>query len=231
MLDDLDYALEWNARFWEAPFLWGFAAVGGDLAGKTVLEIGPRRGHMCVWFARRPGARVVGGDLYPLYLKEAQEEGRRHPEAPFALVRMRGEALPFRDASVDLIFTKSVFVFLKKREALAEMLRVLKPGGRVWLVENMRGNPIARAVRVVRARRGLDWPATAGYLTYRDIESYAPLFSSYRHAEFHLASPVFHVLPLPRALLRLYLRCEAALLRALPFFRRVAWLTCIVGRK
>jgi len=228
--ENLDYYLEWNPRFWEAPFRFGLGVVGDDFRGWRVLEIGPRRGRMCAWFARR-GARVVGGDLYYDYLITADGERRRDPAARFDLVQMRGEVLPFRDASLDLIFTKSVFVFLRKYEALAEMTRVLKPGGRVWLVENMRGNPLARLVRFVRARRGVDWVTQAGYLTYDDVTSYARFFADYRHAEFHLLSPLFHVIPTPRPWLRFYVAAEAALLRAVPWLRRLAWLTCIVGRK
>lgn len=230
MAEELDYYLEWNPRFWEAPFLFGLSHVGRDLAGKRVLEIGPRRGRMCAWFATQ-GAMVVGGDLHLHYLTEAEAESRKNGPPAFSLVQLNGEVLPFRDESFDLIFTKSVFVFFNRPSALQEMLRVLKPGGRVWLVENMKSNPFAFLTRTARKLLGEEWLGRANFLTLREIEAYAPLFSNYAHAEYHLVTPLLRVVPLPRAWLRRVIDFEHAALRRFPFLARFAWLTCIVGEK
>jgi ubiquinone/menaquinone biosynthesis C-methylase UbiE len=230
MRNELDYYLEWNPRFWEAPFLFGRSLVGDDLRGKWVLEIGPRRGRMCAWFAEQ-GAKVVGGDLHLHYLTEAAAESRKNGSGAFSVAQLNGEVLPFPDGSFDVVFTKSVFVFFNRPKALREMLRVLKPGGYVWLVENMKRNPFAALTRVARKLAGQTWIKRVGYLTWGEIESYAPLFSSYAHAEFHLFTPVFHVVPLPRPWLRWLVDLERAVLRRVPLLARFAWLTCIVGRK
>jgi len=230
MTKELDYYLEWNPRFWEAPFLFGLSHVGRDLAGKSVLEIGPRRGRMCAWFAAR-GATVVGGDLHLHYLTEAAAASRKNGGPHFSLVQLNGEVLPFRDGSFDVIFTKSVLVFFNRPAALREMLRVLKPGGWVWLVENMKRNPFAVVTRFGRRLLGREWLARVNFLTRGEVASYAPLFSSYAHGEYHLLTPLFHVVPLPRAWLRRLIDLEHSALRRLPFVARFAWLTCIVGRK
>lgn len=228
--EELDYCLEWAPRFWEAPFLFGLARVGPDLAGKRVLEIGCRRGRMCTWFAQR-GARVVGGDPDFHYLVGAAVQPARDGRPPVSLVQLRGEKLPFRDASFDVVFTKSVFVLLRKREALAEMLRVLAPAGYVWLVENMRHNPFAAAVRRVRDSRGAGWVRHVRYLTYDELESYADGFSRYEHREFHFLTPLFYVFPLPRPWLRRIVDWESRVLRRFRPLARLAWLTCVVGQK
>jgi ubiquinone/menaquinone biosynthesis C-methylase UbiE len=230
MKNELDYYLEWNPRFWEAPFLFGLSVVGDDLRDKRVLEIGPRRGRMCSWFAER-GARVVGGDLYLNYLTDAAAESSKNGPPAFSLVQLNGENLPFRDGSFDVVFTKSVFVFFNREAALREMLRVLKPGGYVWLVENMKYNPFAVLTRIVRRLQGQKWIERVGYLTPAEIASYAPLFSTYDHAEYHLTTPAFHVVPVPRSWLRRIVEVEHRLLRRVPLLGRFAWLTCIVGRK
>ena len=230
MKNKFDYYLEWNPRFWEAPFRFGLSIVGDDFRGKRVLEIGPRRGRMCAWFAGR-GARVVGGDLHLHYLTEAAAESRKNGPAAFSLVQLNGEILPFRDESFDVVFTKSVFVFFNRPAALREILRVLKPGGYVWLVENMKSNPLAALTRIVRRMLGHKWIERVGYLSRGEIESYAPLFSRYAHAEYHLLTPVFHVVPFPRPWLRRFVDLEGAALRRIPLLARFAWLTCIVGEK
>lgn len=228
--EPLDYYLEWNPRFWEGPFEFGRARVGDDFAGWRVLEIGPRGGRMCRWFAER-GARVVGGDRYREYLAGAAAEAASAPAGAISLVQLRGEALPFRDNTFDLVFTKSVFVYLDKRLALPEIVRVLKPGGCVWMVENMKSNPFAAVVRLARLLGGQRWVKNVDYLSAGAVASFAPAFSSFEHAEFHLLTPALHALPLPRRWLRALVARESDWLRRHPLPARYAWLTCIVGRK
>lgn len=226
---EMAYYLEWDPEFWEPPFRFGLSLVGGDLAGKRVLEIGPRRGRMCAWFAAQ-GATVVGGDLRWGFMAQAREESARAVR-PFYLARLRAEQLPFKDETFDLVFTKSTFIYFDRPVALPEMLRVLKPGGRVWLVENMRYNPLGLLLRLSRLARGFSYAEWRQYLRYEEIRNFAEEFSSYTHAEYHLVTPVFRVVPLPRAWLRRLIDLERSALRRLPFLARFAWLTCIVGRK
>ena len=223
------YHLEWAPEFWEPPFRFGLSHVGPDLAGKRILEIGPRRGRMCAWFAAQ-GATVVGGDLRWGFMAEAREESARAVR-PFYLAQLRAEQLPFRDETFDLVFTKSTFIYFDRPGALREMLRVLKPGSRVWLVENMRYNPLALFLRLSRLARGFHYAEWRQYLRYEEIRNFAEEFSSYTHAEYHLVAPVFRVVPLPRAWLRRLIDLERSALRRFPFLARFAWLTCIVVRK
>ena len=228
--ESLDYFLEWNPRYWEAPFLFGLSRVGPDLEGKRVLEIGCRRGRMCSWFAER-GARVVGGDFDYRYLTVAAAQSWEGGRRAFSLFWSRAEKLPFRDASFDVVFSKSVFVLLQKRRALAEMLRVLAPGGYVWLLENMRANPFAASVRFLRVSCGAAWVRHVRYLTYDELESYAPAFSRYEHREFHLLTPLYRLLPLPRPWFRRIVEWESRRMKRFRPLARLAWLTCVVGKK
>ena len=96
-----------------------------------VLDVGCGSGSMSRLIARSfPQAEVVGVDVREQYLDfaraRAREEGIRN------LKFQSGDvfALPFPDASFDLVWSKYLLQWLREpRSALAEMKRVTKPGG------------------------------------------------------------------------------------------------------
>jgi 2-polyprenyl-6-hydroxyphenyl methylase/3-demethylubiquinone-9 3-methyltransferase len=76
------------------------------------------------------GATVVGVDLSRASLRVASRHtrGLGHPEAVFACGRV--EALPFAEASFDVVWCTDVIEHLADRPAaIAQIARVLKPGG------------------------------------------------------------------------------------------------------
>ena len=65
---------------------------------------------------------------------------------------LSGDTLPFADASFDVVFTACVFHHIERADHakwLAEIRRVLAPGGRFFLFEHNPNNPLTR--RAVRA--------------------------------------------------------------------------------
>lgn len=72
-------------------------------------------------------AEVVGVDITPAMYAQA---------APYlnAFVESPGETLPFPDASFDVVVCRQGIQFMDDARAVAEMARVLKPGGRVCLI-------------------------------------------------------------------------------------------------
>ncbi|MBM3619824.1 MAG: class I SAM-dependent methyltransferase [Alphaproteobacteria bacterium] len=85
-----------------------------------------------------PGMRLSGLDLSPTYLDHA----RRHIGASKRLKWLEGaaERLPFTDASLDIVTAVFLFHELPKKvraEVIAEMARVLKPGGRAIVVDSI----------------------------------------------------------------------------------------------
>ena len=63
----------------------------------------------------------------------ALAHGRRL-DPSLGLARAPGEALPFADASFDLVLCRVAIPYMDVPRAVGEMARVLRPGGRVWLV-------------------------------------------------------------------------------------------------
>jgi SAM-dependent methyltransferase len=99
-------------------------------AGQRVLDVGCGTGVVAL-AAARTGAHVVGLDLTPELLAHAKEN------AALAGVGIEwhegdAEALPFADATFDVVLSQFGHMFAPRPEvATAEMLRVLKPGGRI----------------------------------------------------------------------------------------------------
>ena len=111
-----------------------------------VLDLGCGPGGVMAAAARRwPAARVVGVDVAARMLAEAR---RGWPgAAPPALVRADAAALPFAAGSFDAVTSHSFLYLVPDRDAvLAEAGRVLRPGGRLLLVEPWAGPVAVRAV-------------------------------------------------------------------------------------
>ncbi len=97
-------------------------------AGERVLDIGTGTGSAAA-AARGEGREVVGVDAAPGMLEIARREvaGVRFEEMDFA-------ALRFDDASVDVVLAAHSLLFADDQAAaLAEWLRVTRPGGRLSL--------------------------------------------------------------------------------------------------
>ena len=98
----------------------------GDVAGLDVLETGCGAAQWGIALTGR-GARMTGLDLSEEQLRFARAAG-----AGFPLVHGSAEALPFADASFDLVFADhGAFTFADPYLAVPEAARVLRTGGRL----------------------------------------------------------------------------------------------------
>jgi len=111
------------------------ARLVAEARGK-VLEIGVGTG---LNFRHYNGIESLEGiEPDPHMLARAQKRAARRP-FPVNLQRCGAEALPFADATFDTVVGTWVLCTIPEYEqALKEMLRVLKPGGRLLFVEHTR---------------------------------------------------------------------------------------------
>lgn len=134
----------------ERTRLSGLRRLVVEHAGGEILEIGAGTGANMPLY--RAGATVTAIDLRPGHLAmAADKERRRHQRLDFAVTCADAQQLPFPAATFDTVLGTLVFCSIDHPEAaLAEIWRVLRPGGRLILLEHVRG-------RTPMSRRLTDW--------------------------------------------------------------------------
>jgi len=104
--------------------------------GSRVLDLGSGTGAVAFAAADR-GGRVLATDVSMEALAKGREIGRSI-QAPVRHAAADARALPFADDSFDVSVHRSVLVYMDARErAVAEELRVLRPGGTVSCSESL----------------------------------------------------------------------------------------------
>ena len=104
--------------------------------GQTILEIGCGAGSLVRLLARRLGCAnpITGADVNPFLLREAAQLAEADGLAGAIQFRHgNAEALPFDDNAFDCVYSVTVFEECDAGRAIAEAVRVARPGGRVGL--------------------------------------------------------------------------------------------------
>ncbi|HNP72693.1 MAG TPA: class I SAM-dependent methyltransferase [Kouleothrix sp.] len=105
---------------------------GGGLAGRRILDLGSGMGGTSVALALA-GAHPLAFEYNRAYCEIIRLRAARY-DADLPVMNGAGEHLPFADASFDLAIAWDVVEHVQNpAQLLAELARVLKPGGRVLL--------------------------------------------------------------------------------------------------
>lgn len=142
---------------------WRRAAVEAAQVDATsrVLDVACGTGDLTEAFARAGAAQVTGVDFTP----EMLDVARTKPGASLPNVRYeQGDAtcLRFETASMDVVsIAFGIRNVQQPLRALAEFARVLRPGGRLVVLEfSEPANPVLRAASNLYTRRIMPWTAT-----------------------------------------------------------------------
>ena len=154
-LEGLDYAPEIFQALAETV-LASYCGVGNPFKlgqiyqGEAVLDIGSGAG-VDVFVAAilvGPSGRAVGVDLTAEMLTRAERNLRALQLENVNFQQASGEYLPFRHESFDAVISNGVFNLIPdKAKALSEVLRVLKPQGRLMLADQVLTGELPKNVK------------------------------------------------------------------------------------
>jgi ubiquinone/menaquinone biosynthesis C-methylase UbiE len=117
-------------------------------SGQRVLDVAAGNGNATLAAARR-FAEVVSTD----YVGALLEGGRRRAEAdrlPVTFQEADAEALPFADASFDIVLSTFGVMFTpNQQQAANEMMRVCRPGGKIGMANWTPEGFIGRLFRII----------------------------------------------------------------------------------
>ena len=144
---------------------------GRDQRQLRLLDIGCGTGRFLDFVKQAwPRLQVVGIDMSDAYVRHAKQHLRRRPRTSFFIGK--AEAIPLADASQDAV--TSIFLFHElppkvRRSALRECARVLKPGGRLILLDSLQRD---------------DRPDYDGLLQLFPQNYHEPFYASYTKEDF-----------------------------------------------
>ncbi len=117
----------------------------GDVKHKRILDVGCGTGHFSQPLARENF--IVGIDFSPNMLAFARNKG-------LAVVQGPAENLPFKSGSFDVVFANSVIQLIPDGSGfLMELVRAVRPGGRIIISTINDGNVALAVLRRVERKK------------------------------------------------------------------------------
>jgi len=138
----------------------------GVAPGDHLLDVGTGPGYLALAASRlvTPGGAAVGIDASPEMIDRARTLAARGRSEVEYLVAT-AESLPFDDDAFDVVVSRLVFHHLPgdvKEQALSEIARVLKPGGRLLIADF--ASPAAKRAHHIAAHLLGNHPAAGATL-------------------------------------------------------------------
>ena len=156
---DLGYPADLLARVPESS-VESFAGVANPFAlgplapGESVLDVGCGAGTDSLVAVQMvaPDGTVTGLDMTDEMLAKARASAREMGAENAEFVAGEAEDLPFDEASFDVVVSNGVIDLVPDKDAVfSEILRVLRPGGRVQIADVTIQNPVSE-----EGRRNID---------------------------------------------------------------------------
>ncbi len=149
----------WGSKFGKLRFVSKIINTIDWVGNETVLDVGCGHGLMLITAAKRlTTGKAIGVDLW-----QREDQAGNSPEATLANVRIEkvadrveirnGDArqLPLDNSSIDVVVSSwalhNIYDQTERDRALREIVRVLKPGGKVALVDIRHTNEYAQVFR------------------------------------------------------------------------------------
>lgn len=219
----------------------------GNLEGKKILDLGCGAGENSVYFSLK-GAHCVASDISSGMVDKALELADKYGVSVKGKV-INAMDIDYPDNSFDVVYAANILHHVQPKLALAEMRRIVKPGGQVCFWDPLKHNPIINVYRkmATNVRTDDEMPL--------DIELVRWLKRNFSHVEydtfwlislwiflqFYLIERVNPneerywkkiIYEEPR-LRKLYYRLESLdrLVKGIPYLKRFAWNLAVVATK
>lgn len=204
-------------------------------AGDSVLDLGCGEGKETGRLIQL-GLPVISLDLSYTQLARARQRRVDWPtDHTLRFVQANAEAVPFRAGQFDLIYGKAILHHLDLNLAAAEILRLLKPGGRAVFAEPLAYHPLIWGGRRLTPhfRTRDEHP-----VTLVELQRFGREFASWKTEVFYLLTPgayIFRLMPGGhRWFRRVYTwlhRVDQQLWERLPWLQNLAWYGLVGVRK
>ena len=157
-------------HFWDKKIDWS--------AANTCLELGAREGGLSLWLALK-GKQVICSDIN--IPKEALQLHTKHKVSDkIEYEEINATAIPYQDY-FDVIVFKSVLGgigrnnnYALQEQAMNEIYKALKPGGKLLFAENLRASALHGVLRKTFQQWGGKWR----YLSLQEINTLMKKFSA-----------------------------------------------------
>lgn len=117
-------------------------------AGEKVVDVGAGAGFDCFIAAGQvgPSGRVIGVDMTAEMLEKSRRTAAQMDMAHLEFREGLAERLPVEDGWADVVVSNGVInLCADKRQVLAEIRRVLRPGGHLQFADIANGRPVPEA--------------------------------------------------------------------------------------
>ena len=226
--DDLAINPVMFRRYHTPSELWDWrqlaALLLGDIGGKDLLDMACGMGEESVYFAKL-GARVTGIDISDVGIASLKKRAAFH-RLDITAIEMRVDPTSFADSSFDRIHGLGILHHVGIESGLAEVDRLLRPGGLGVFLEPIGDSKTIEAVKTFlmkHARFLGDFDHVTDHehnLTWREVEAATRRFADVRIYPYHLLYRLKRFFP--QASLDVLRRIDQGLLALMPPLKHYA---------
>lgn len=187
--------------------------------GSYVLDMASGFGRESITAAKGNANFVVGVDLSPKSVEEANQLAKRNNLKNVIFAVADCENLYFEDNTFDLVICARMLHHIEFEPVMQEVHRVLKDGGKAICIEALGINPLLNLYRRLTPAQRTHWE-TANILTFKHIKIAQKYFSVQNIKYWHILSPIAkfskRILPIVNFI-------DNSFLTKIPLFNRLSW--------
>lgn len=187
---------------------------------KNILEIGIGSGYETKIFLKKK-AKVTAIDLSSKALEMANQKYKKKYKTKFLAVKGDIHKLNFENNSFDHIYGNSILMFVNHKKVLKECYRVLKPKGKIIIVDSLNKNIIAKIYRKIRA----PWRKSIKpkYFNLNEIKDLSKLFQI-EYKVFYFFSIFLISLDHNNLLFKIVYKIDNFIFKKLKFLHKYFWI-------